>query len=56
MCSRESNISIHSKSLVDDTLTATAFQANMSALVFIIIIPLGTILIGFIVWLRRRKL
>ena len=56
MCSRESNISIHSKALIDSTLTATAFQANMSALVFIIIIPLATILVGFIVWLRRRKL
>jgi hypothetical protein len=56
MCSRESNISIHSKSLIDDTLTASAFQANMAALVFIIILPLGTILVGLIVWLRRRKL
>ncbi|KIR03327.1 Mucin 2 precursor [Lachnospiraceae bacterium TWA4] len=56
MAEQESTISIDTKSLTDTALTATAYQANLSALIFIVILPLSCILIGFVIWLRRRKM
>jgi ABC-2 type transport system permease protein len=50
-----SSVSIPSKSLQMDYLTLTAFDTSFWMMVTIILIPGACILIGLVVWLKRRK-
>ena len=51
---RESNFSITAKTLDTTTLTMTNFQILSIGAVFAIIIPLALLVVGVVVWLRRR--
>ena len=50
-----SSVSVPSKSLQMDYLTLTAFDASFWMMVTIILIPGACIVIGLVVWLKRRK-
>ena len=49
------NISIDAKSVDAEYLTVTAMQANIWLIVTVILIPLAILVLGFVIWLRRRK-
>ncbi len=51
---RESNFSITAKTLDTTTLTMTNFQILSIGAAFAIIIPLVILIVGVVVWLRRR--
>ena len=53
---RESNFSITAKTLDTTTLTMTNFQILSIGAVFAIIIPLALLVVGVVVWLRRRHI
>lgn len=55
LCEHESSITIHSKSLDSAKLVLTAAQINFWSIVTMIILPLFVIVIGVVVWFRRRK-
>lgn len=48
-------VSIKAKSMDSDMLTVSALQGLILGAVFVIVIPLGVILAGVIIWMRRRK-
>lgn len=52
---REESISIRTKSLSSSALTVTQGSAYTLMIISIIVLPLGTIIAGLIIWLRRRK-
>ena len=51
---RESTFSVTAKTLDNTTLTLTNFQTLFIGAVFAIIIPLALLVLGIVVWLRRR--
>ena len=51
---RESTFSVTAKTLDNTTLTLTNFQTLFIGAVFAIIIPLVLLVLGIVVWLRRR--
>lgn len=55
LCQHESSIAIHAKSMDSEKLVVTAAQISTVSGFFVIIVPVGIIIIGFVVWLRRRK-
>ena len=55
MCERESSISIHSKSLSVEYLNINAADGRSLNIFFIGILPLAAIVIGGVVWYRRKK-
>lgn len=55
MCENESGISIRTKSLDTEYLTITGAEANTWSIVTIVVLPLVCVVIGFVIWLRRRK-
>ena len=55
MCERESSISIHSKSLSVEYLNINAADGRSLNIFFIGILPLSAIVIGGVVWYRRKK-
>ena len=49
------NISIDVKSVTPEYITVPAFQAGIWLILTIVILPLGILITGFIIWFRRRK-
>ncbi len=55
MSENKIDLSIMAKQLQVEALTLTAAQQNFWSIVVIFIIPLAVLVIGFVIWLRRRK-
>lgn len=55
MCDQEETISIRAKSMDSNTLTVTSAQASMWSVIMIGLIPLGFIIAGVTVCLRRKR-
>ncbi len=51
---RESEFSVTAKTLDDTTLVMTNFQILSVGATFVIVIPLALLVVGVVVWLRRR--
>jgi ABC-type uncharacterized transport system involved in gliding motility auxiliary subunit len=52
----ESFISIHAKEEGSGRLDMTATQVRALGLVNMILLPLATLIAGFAIWIRRRRL
>ena len=52
----EGGVVIEPREYSSTALTISGWQANVLFYLLIIIIPLGTLALGVIVWLRRRHL
>ena len=55
LCDKKASVSIAAKTMNSDTLTVTEGSANIWNMLVTVIIPLAVIIIGFGVWLSRRK-
>ena len=55
MCDREETISIRSISLDSETLLVTDGQKSLWTVILCVIIPVGTVAAGFVIWTKRRK-
>ncbi|MBE6541516.1 MAG: hypothetical protein E7672_03615 [Ruminococcaceae bacterium] len=55
MSENETSISIMAKQLSSEALTVTASQAGLWSVIVVFVIPLSVIVLGFVVWIRRRK-
>lgn len=55
LCEHESSITIHAKSMDSETLVLTAAQSNSISIFLMVIVPLAIIIVGLVIWLRRRK-
>ena len=55
LCEMEDTISIHAKTISYDYLTLTSAQSGRWTMLMVIVIPLGTLIAGIVVWLKRRK-
>ncbi|HZW49564.1 MAG TPA: GldG family protein [Bacillota bacterium] len=55
MCGREDSITIHSKSMATEYLTIPSGMSARLSLVFIGIIPLTCLAVGFSVWRERKR-
>lgn len=55
LCEQESGITIHAKSMDSQKLVLNASQANFWSFNIMIVLPLLVIIIGVIVWFKRRK-
>ncbi|MGM9606085.1 MAG: GldG family protein [Oscillospiraceae bacterium] len=55
MCEQESGISIHAKSLSYEYLTISSGTSSLLTLLMIGVLPIGYLLIGIVVWVRRKK-
>lgn len=55
MCQHESGIAIHAKSLEIEYLVLTAGQVSFWTLLLMFTIPIATIVLGLVIWLRRRR-
>ena len=49
-------ITIESKSLLNDELGITSAQMNVCYVVFIIVIPVGVLIAGFVIFMKRRNM
>lgn len=55
MSKETSSVSISEKSLTYSSLTVSAGSANMWGILLIAVVPLAILVIGVVVWVRRRK-
>lgn len=55
MCDREETISIRAVDLSTETLLVTDMQKNIWSVVLCFILPVSVIVLGFIIWTKRRK-
>lgn len=55
MCDKEDSISIPVKALEQEMLDITSVQSIILSVVFAIIVPIASIVTGFVVWIRRRS-
>ena len=55
LCEHESMISIRGKNVYSTSLAVTSGQMTAWIFVLMILIPLGVIVTGLVIWLRRRK-
>lgn len=55
LCEMEDTISIHAKTISYDYLTMTSAQSGRWTMLMVIVIPLGTLIAGVVVWMKRRK-
>ncbi len=55
LCDIEESVSIQSKTITYDYLTLTAAQTGRWSFIFVVLIPLAFIVIGIVVWAKRRK-
>jgi len=55
MVEQEESITIHAKNMNTDYLTVSSFDANMWSLLLVAVIPVGIMVLGGIVWYRRKK-
>lgn len=54
-CDKESTLSVRSVSLSMEPLVVSESEANFWSITMMIGVPVLTVLIGFVLWLRRRK-
>ena len=54
-CDKGSTISVRSVSLGIEPLVVSESEANFWSITMMIGVPVVTVLIGFVLWLRRRK-
>lgn len=55
MCDQESGISIHAKSLSYEYLIISSGTSSLLTLLMIGVLPIGYLLIGIVIWVRRKK-
>ena len=55
LCDKDDAISIPAKTIEQETLTVSEAQGNLLSVVFTIILPVASIAVGFVVWMRRRS-
>lgn len=55
MCEQEESISIRAKDLSEPTLTLTAADSRLWTIVFVGVIPVGLVVIGVVIWIRRKR-
>ncbi|MCD8010394.1 MAG: GldG family protein [Lachnospiraceae bacterium] len=55
MCEHESTISISSKDITEASLVVSSSAGAILRAVTMVILPVGLLLIGVVVWIRRRK-
>ncbi|MGI5959602.1 MAG: Gldg family protein [Massiliimalia sp.] len=55
ICGKENNVNISSVSFDADQLNVTAAQAMVLMVIFLYVLPIAMIVVGVVVWLRRRN-
>lgn len=55
LCDKEDAISIPVKTIEQESLNVSEAQGNLLSIVFTIILPVASIAVGFVVWMRRRS-
>ena len=55
MSEKKSSLSIVSKTVGAGQITITGLQVIMLGLVFLILVPLGVLITGVVIWVRRRN-
>lgn len=55
ICEAEEQVSVPVKSLEMENLVFTAEEVNFWSIITILVIPAAVLIIGFIIWLKRRK-
>lgn len=55
MCEQEESISIRAKSLDSATLTVPQSESTLWSIVMIGVIPVGLIVLGMLIWIRRKR-
>ncbi len=55
MCDKAESISIPVKSFEQEMLTVSEAQGNIMSALFMIVIPVSVVAVGFVVWFRRRS-
>lgn len=55
MCDKETSISIIGREISATTLAVTAGSATLWSNIIIFVIPLSVLIIGFVIWWRRRR-
>lgn len=55
MCDREETVSIRSVSLDAGPLVVTSGQKNLWTVILCVVLPVGTLAAGFVVWTKRRS-
>ncbi len=55
MCEQEESISIRAKSLDSATLTVPQSESTLWSVVMIGVIPVGLIILGMLIWIRRKR-
>ncbi|MBR5520030.1 MAG: GldG family protein [Clostridia bacterium] len=54
-CDKESTISVRSVDLGIEPLVVSESEANLWSIIMMLGVPAATVLVGFVVWFRRRK-
>jgi ABC-2 type transport system permease protein len=55
MTEQEDSISIHAKTLSTEYLTISSSQASLLVTVMLVVLPVGCLAIGFVIWFKRRR-
>lgn len=55
ICEHESAITVHAKSLDTEYIAMTTSDMSVWAVIMVIVIPLGFVATGFVIWFKRRK-
>ena len=55
LCDKDDAISIPAKTIEQEALNVSEAQGNLLSIVFAIILPVASIAVGFVVWMRRRS-
>jgi len=55
MCERPQTITIHGKTMDTATVFLTAGSATTLTLVFTVVLPVVVLIVGLVIWVRRRK-
>ena len=55
MCEQEESISIRAKSLDSATLTVPQSESTLWSVVMIGVIPVGLVILGMLIWIRRKR-
>jgi hypothetical protein len=55
LCPRENSISIPSKSLGDNSFMLDKGKVTLCAGLFIVVLPLATLILGFVIYFERKR-
>ncbi len=55
LCEHESAISIRAKSMDGTQLALTSFEANLWSAVVVVLVPAALLVVGVVIWIRRRR-